>query len=282
MTGMASLPTRTSHGALTLPVIGFGTYGLNGAAGVESIATAIDHGYTLLDSAFNYENEGAVGRAVRISGHRRGDLVVTSKLPGRRQAYDDALVTIQESLYRTGLDVIDLYLIHWPNPARGRYVEAWRALIEARERGLVRAIGVCNFLPDHLETLQRETGVLPEVNQVELHPYFPQQDVVDYDAERGILTQAWSPLGRGSDLLREPVITRIAQDRGVSPGQVVLAWGMARGVIPIPKATSEQRQLENLAAITLELTGEEVSALSGLSRPDGRIKDQDPAVYEEF
>lgn len=274
--------THTSHSGLVLPGLGFGTYKLNGAEGVDGISRAIAKGYTLLDSAFNYENEGAVGRAVRASGVDRDGLIVTSKLPGRHQKYDKAIRTIEESVYRTGLDHLDLYLIHWPNPKQGLYVQAWEALIEARERGLVRAIGVCNFLPEHLETLQKRTGVLPDVNQIELHPYFPQTEQLAYDSERGILTQAWSPLGRGNDLLDRDDIGAIARDHGATPGQVVLAWQIARGAIPLPKAASDERQVENLGTLDVTLTDTEVAAITALGRPDGRLAGQDPATYEEF
>lgn len=279
---MTSLPTLTSHGGLTLPAVGFGTYKLQGTDGVTSIVRAIQAGYTLLDSAVNYENEGAVGRAVRDSGRDRDDLIVTSKLPGRHHEYDQALLAIEESVYRTGLDHLDLYLIHWPNPKQGKYVEAWRALIEARERGLVRAIGVSNFLPEHLDVLKAETGVLPEVNQIEVHPFFPQEDAVQANDDRGILTEGWSPLARGADVLTHPVITDVATEVGATPGQVALAWSVARGVIPIPKAASEQRQRENLEAAQLKLSTEQVDRITALGRPDGRVSDQDPASHEEF
>lgn len=276
-----SLPTFTSHAGLQLPVIGFGTYNLNGSAGVDAITAAIGNGYTLLDSAFNYENEGAVGAAVRGSG-RRDRLVVTSKLPGRHHHRDEALYTVEESVYRTGLDAIDLYLIHWPNPKVGLYVEAWKALIEARDRGLLRHIGVCNFLPEHLDRLAAETGELPEVNQIELHPYFPQAETLAYDAAHGIITEAWSPLGRGNDILSRPEIGEIAAAHHATPAQVVLAWQIARGALPLPKAATPSRQVENLAAAQLSLDDAEVAAITALGRPDGRLQDQDPAVYEEF
>ncbi|AZZ42182.1 aldo/keto reductase [Acidipropionibacterium jensenii] len=275
-----SVPTVTSHGGLVLPVIGFGTYKLNGASGVDTIRTAVGNGYTLLDTAFNYENEGAVGKAV--SQLDREPLIVSSKLPGRHHKHDEALYTVEESLYRLGLDAIDLYLIHWPNPRTGLYVEAWQALIEARERGLIRAIGVCNFLPEHLDRLQRETGVMPEVNQIELHPYFPQADTLAYDREHGILTEAWSPLGRGNDILSRPEIGEIATAHQITPAQVVLAWEVARGAVPLPKAATPSRQIENLAAATVSLSDGEIDAVTALGRPDGRLQDQDPAVYEEF
>ncbi|GEK80307.1 aldo/keto reductase [Agrococcus baldri] len=279
------IPTTTAHGGLTLPVLGFGTYKLKGRAGADAIERAIAGGYTLLDSAFNYENEGTVGAAVRASARHhaaRDELIVTSKLPGRHQQHDAAIATIEESVARMGLERIDLYLIHWPNPKVGTYVEAWRALIEAKERGLVGAIGVCNFLPEHLDRLQAETGVLPEVNQIELHPWFPQEEQVAYDREHGIITQAWSPLGRGGELLEEPEIVRVAAAHGASPGQVILAWAIARGVVPVPKAASEARQRENLGALELRLSDDEIATITALGRPDGRLKGQDPAVYEEF
>lgn len=276
------LPTVTSHTGLRLPVIGFGTYRLNGAEGADAVARAIDKGYTLLDTAFNYENEGAVGKGVLRSGRSREDLIVSSKLPGRHQAYAEAIRTIEESVYRTGLDHLDLYLIHWPNPEEGKYVEAWEALIEARERGIVRAIGVCNFLPEHLETLAARTGVVPDVNQIELHPYFPQTEQLAFDAALGILTQGWSPLGRGNDLLGRPIIAEIARAHAATPGQVVLAWAIARGAIPIPKAASDERQAENLGAADISLTGDEIAAITALGRPDGRLAGQDPATYQEF
>ncbi|GLJ62786.1 2,5-diketo-D-gluconic acid reductase [Microbacterium barkeri] len=277
-----TIPTWTAHGGLELPVLGFGTYRLKGSDGADGVARAIEKGYRLIDSAFNYENEGTVGAGVRRAGIDRDEVIATSKLPGRHHAYDEALETIEESVFRSGLGDLDLYLIHWPNPKTDRYVEAWEALIEARERGLVKAIGVCNFLPEHLERLERETGVLPEVNQIEMHPYFPQEELLRFDAEHGILTEAWSPLGRGNDLLENEVIVDIARKHGATPGQTVLAWAIARVSIPIPKAASDERQLENLGALEVELDEDDIAAITALGRADGRLADQDPAEYEEF
>jgi diketogulonate reductase-like aldo/keto reductase len=266
---------------MNLPPIGFGTYPLKGATGVNTIEQALRAGYRLIDSAFNYENEGTVGRAVRSFGNR-DDVIVTSKLPGRHHAYDAALATVEESLYRTGLDVIDLYLIHWPNPKTGQYVEAWSALIEARERGLVREIGVSNFLPEHIDRITSETGVAPLVNQIELHPYFPQTEALAYHREHGILTEAWSPIGRRTDLLGNPTLAEIAGGYGISVAQLVLAWHVARGVIPLPKAASAERQRENLDIFDIKLAADDVDRITALGRPDGRAKGQDPAEYEEF
>ncbi|MEU7678696.1 aldo/keto reductase [Micromonospora taraxaci] len=277
-----TIPHLTAADGTALPAIGLGTYQLNGSAGVDAIGHAIRAGYRLLDSAVNYENEGAVGRAARSAGDVRDELIVTSKLPGRHHRYDEALTTVEESVFRTGLDHVDLYLIHWPNPSQDLYVQAWRALIEARERGLVRHIGLSNFLPEHIERLVAETGVAPVVNQIEVHPYFPQQEALDYHREQGILVQGWSPLGHGNDLKQHPVIVEIANAHGVSPAQTILAWHVARQVIPLPKAASPQRQTENLDVFGITLTDAQVEAITALGRPDGRLSDQDPAVYEEF
>jgi diketogulonate reductase-like aldo/keto reductase len=268
--------------ALVLPAIGLGTYSLDGEAGVHAMAEAIDAGYRLLDSAVNYENEGAVGAAVRRAGVTRGELIVTSKLPGRHHRYDAALTTIEESVMRMGLDYLDLYLIHWPNPLENHYVEAWSALIEARNRVLVRFIGVSNFLPAHLERLRAETGELPSVNQIELHPYFPQVEALAYHRENGILTESWSPLGKGTDLLANPTITALAAAHDVTPAQLVLAWHVHVGAIPIPKSKSIERQRENLDIFAITLLASDVEQIASLARSNGRVANQDPAVHQEF
>ncbi len=278
----AETSTISTFSGLQLPRVGFGTYQLNGVGGVEAIVTAISNGYRLLDSAVNYENEGTVGVAVRSSGVPREQLIVTSKLPGRHHRYDEALATIEESVYRTGLEWIDLYLIHWPLPRVDRYVEAWRALITARDRGIVRHIGVSNFLPEHLQRLVDETGVQADVNQIEMHPYFPQAEALAYHREHHIVTEAWSPLGRGTDLLANPVIVDIATQHQVSPAQVVLAWHTVLGAIPLPKAASSARQRENLDLSSFTLSDQEIDRITALGRTDGRVADQDPATHEEF
>lgn len=276
-----SVPAATSGASitsesLTLPSLGFGTYKLRGEEGRAAVTSALELGYRLIDSAYNYENEGTVARE---------DVIYTSKLPGRYQHREDALATVEESVLRSGIGPVDLYLIHWPNPGQGLYVEAWRALIEARDRGLVSHIGVCNFLPEHLETLERETGELPEVNQIELHPAFPQTDAVGgtlpFNTDHGIITESWSPLGRGAALESAPVLAA-ASAHDATPGQVVLAWHRALGAVAIPKASSRERQRENLESLQLELSAEEVAAITALGRPDGRLKGQDPAECEEF
>ena len=282
MPSIPEVPVVELHDHSTLPAIGLGTYSLNAEAGVTAIHEAIQHGYRLLDSAFNYENEGTVGRAVRTSGIPRDELWVTSKLPGRHHHYDEALTTVQESVYRTGLDYLDLYLIHWPLPRLDLYVEAWQALVEARKQGLVKSIGVSNFLPEHLDRIIEATGVVPAVNQIEMHPYFPQAEQRAVHERLGIVTEAWSPLGRGSALLSEPVLATIAKDHQRSAAQVVLRWHLQLGVLPIPKSSNPDRQADNLGIFDFTLTDSEMSAISALGRPDGRLVNQDPAVYEEF
>lgn len=277
-----AIPFLTLNDGNDIPAVGFGTYKLNGQAGVDAILSALEAGYRLLDSAFNYENEGAVGEAVRRSGLERQEVRICSKLPGRHQRGDEAIVTIEESLMRAGLDYYDLYLIHWPNPKQGLYVEAWQAMIEVQGRGLIRSIGVCNFLPEHLLTLERETGVLPSVNQIELHPYFPQDEQLAFNSAHGIATESWSPLGRGREIMDEPVVQQIAQRLGCSGGQVVLRWHVQRGAVPIPKSADPGRQRENLSLFDFELTPEDMQAIAMLARPNGRLKGQDPATYEEF
>ena len=276
------VPNITLNDSTTLPAIGFGTYRLNGRAGANAIAEAIRNGYRLLDSAFNYENEGALGEAIRLAGVPRERLRVTSKLPGRHHRFEEALATIEESLFRARLDYYDHYLIHWPNPSRDLYVEAWRALIEVRKRGLVRSIGVCNFLPVHLERLVRETGVAPAVNQVELHPYFQQAEQRAFDKAHGIVTEAWSPLGRANHLLKDETLLAVADRLDRTIAQVILRWHVQIGAVPLPKAASPERQVENLSVFDFELSSDDLASIASLDRPDGRTFDQDPARYEEF
>lgn len=272
----------TLNDGTIIPSIGFGTYLLNGQFGKNAIVDALHRGYRLLDSAFNYENEGAVGAAVRASGIARDEIIVTSKLPGRRHAYNQALVTIEESLYRTGLDYIDIYLIHWPNPKQGLYVEAWQALVEAQKRGYVKTIGVCNFIPEYLDKIIEATGVTPAINQIELHPYFNQAEQRAYDAAHGIIDEAWSPMARGNHVFTDPVLTDIAAAHGKTITQIILRWHLQLGTLPLPKAKSEAHQKENLAVFDFTLSDDEMNRINALSRPDGRNKDQDPRYYEEF
>lgn len=279
---MDFIKSITLNDGLTIPAIGFGTYLLNGSAGADNIKNAIELGYRLIDSAFNYENEGAVGEAIRRTSIPREELIITSKLPGRHHSYQKALVTIEESLFRAGLSHYDLYLIHWPNPLEDKYVEAWQALIEAKKRGYLRSIGVCNFLPEHMERLEKETGQSPSINQIELHPYFNQLDQFSWHQKHHVTIESWSPLGRGNDILSNEGITKIASQYNKSNSQVVLRWHHQHGVIPIPKAASSKHQQDNLNIFDFSLSDNEMTFIDSLTRTDGRLNNQDPAIYQEF
>ncbi len=279
---MSQISEITLNDGVTVPAIGFGTANLKGSQGVSAMQNAIENGYRLLDTAYNYENEGAVGEAIKRSRIARNELIITSKLPGRYQETAHVRPAIEESLFRANLDYLDLYLIHWPNPKQDHYVEAWQALIEAKEQGLIRSIGVCNFLPDHIERLVNETGVKPSVNQIELHPFFNQAAQRKWHEENHVHTQSWSPLSRGRDILEHETITEIAETHRKSAGQIILRWHYQLGASTVPRSTSPVRQLENISIFDFSLNEDEMKAINALSRPDGRLKNQDPAVYEEF
>jgi 2,5-diketo-D-gluconate reductase A len=279
---MADIPTYALNDGTTLPAIGFGTYPLRGEAGTGAIVSALDAGYRLIDTAVNYQNEFEVGEAIRRSGVPREEVVVASKIPGRHHAYDDAIASVRESLERLGVEQTDLHLIHWPNPSRGTYVEAWRALVQLQKDGLVRSIGVSNFTEEHLTRIIDDTGVAPAVNQVELHPRFPQEDLRRVHERLGIRTEAWSPMGKRRAPLDEHAVTSAADAHGVSPGQVILRWHVQLGSLPIPKSADPERQAQNLDVFGFELTDAEMAAVSGLAEPDGRLFGGDPDTHEEM
>ena len=279
----AQLAPFTLSDGTTYPATGLGTFGFRGRAGVATIATGLDAGYRLLDTASGYRTEEEVGAAVRESSIPRSELRITTKLRGPDHAYDLARRSIRDSRERLGGDPIDLYLIHWPNPRKERFVEAWQAVIDAREAGDVVTIGVSNFERPHLEAIIEATGVVPAVNQVELHPHFPQPELRALDADLGIVTESWSPLGLGTTV-REPSIRAIAAEHGVSPAQVVLRWHHQLGCLPIPRSSNAQRQAENLDLAGFVLTEEDMSRIAELGRPDapryGRLWGGDPATEE--
>lgn len=279
---MTQIPTYDLNDGTTLPAIGFGTYPLRGEAGTSAIVSALEAGYRLIDTAVNYENEFEVGEAIRRSGLPRDEVLVASKIPGRHHAYDDAIASVRESLQRLGVGQTDLHLIHWPNPSQGKYVEAWRALVQLQKDGLVRSIGVSNFTEEHLARIIDDTGVAPAVNQVELHPRFPQEELRRVHEQLGVRTEAWSPMGKRRAPLDEDAVTAAAEAHGVSPGQVILRWHVQLGSLPIPKSADPGRQAQNLDVFGFELTDAEVAAVSGLAEPDGRLFGGDPDTHEEM
>jgi 2,5-diketo-D-gluconate reductase A len=279
---MADLPTYTLNDGTTLPVVGFGTYTLTGESGVAAIGSALEAGYRLLDTAVNYENEREVGEALRRSGLLREDVQITSKIPGRHHGYDDAVASVHGSLERLGVDYLDLQLIHWPNPSVGRYPEAWRALVALRDEGLVRSIGVSNFTEQHLERIIDDSGVTPSVNQIELHPRFPQAGMREVHERLGIRTEAWSPMGKRRAPFDEKAVVDAARAHDVAPGQVILRWHVQLGSLPIPKSATPERQRQNIDLFEFELTDEEMDEIAALAEPDGRLFGGDPDVHEEM
>ena len=276
------IPVYDLNDGTELPTVGFGTVGLHGADGLDAILGAIGTGYRLLDTAVNYGNEMTVGEAVRRSGVPRAEFRVTSKLPGRHHAYDDAIVSTHESIGRLGLDHIDVHLIHWPNPKRDQYTEAWRAFVDLQRDGLVTTIGVSNFTAEHLDRIMDTSGVVPAVNQIEMHPYFPQEELRAVHDSLGIRTVAWSPLARTKGLFEEDAVRNAAEAHGVSPAQAVLRWHFQLGSVPIPLSTKPEHQLANGDIFEFELSEEEVDAISALGREDGRWFDGDPNEHYEM
>ena len=279
---MTHLPTHTLNDGTTIPAVGFGTYPLKDDEAASAVAGALQAGYRLIDTAVNYENEEAVGAGLRRSGLAREQYRVTSKLPGRHHGYEDAIASVRASVERIGVDHLDLHLIHWPNPSVGKYVEAWRALVDLQREGLITTVGVSNFTEAHLRRLIEETGVTPAVNQIELHPRFPQERMRRVHDELGIRTEAWSPLGKSRAPYDEPAVAEAAQRHGVQPGQVVLRWHVQLGSVPVPKSGDPERQRQNLDLFGFELSADEMAAITALGEPDGRLFDGDPDTHEEM
>lgn len=259
---------------MRMPVLGFGVYKVSDDDATPAVAEALAAGYRLVDTATLYGNEAGVGRAVRASGLERDEVFVTTKL--WNDAHGDAAeAAFAASVERLGLGVPDLYLIHWPAPARDLYVPTWRTLLRLRDEGRVRSVGVSNFQPAHLRRIVEDSGEVPVVNQVELHPYLQQRELRALHGELGVVTQAWSPLGRGA-VLADSVIGDIARTHGATPAQVVLRWHLDLGVAVIPKSVTPARIRENLAAADLELTEEDHERISALDR--GERSGSDPDV----
>ena len=273
---MTAVPAPPFHDGRSVPQLGYGVWQVEDEVAADVVRQAIDAGYRHIDTAAGYQNEGGVGRAVKAADVPREDLFITTKLANGDQGFDSAKAALDASLEKLDMDYVDLYLIHWASPQRGKYLESWKALIELQQEGKAKSIGVSNFPIPQLEEIIAETGVVPVMHQIELHPEFQQSELRRYHAEKGILTEAWSPLGQGGDILKDPVITAIAEAHGVDAGQVIIAWHLAIGNVVIPKTVTPERIVSNLAAAQLVLTEEEVERIDGLDRADGRIG-ADPA-----
>ncbi len=258
------------NNGVTMPQLGFGVWQVPDEEATPAVTEALNAGYRSIDTAAAYGNESGVGAAIAQSDVDRAEVFVTTKLWNSDQGHDNALRAFDASQSKLGLDVVDLYLIHWPTPARELYVDTWKAFVELQKEGRVRAIGVSNFQPAHLQRLIDETGVVPAVNQVELHPYLQQVELREFHSKHGIVTEAWSPLGQGGELLGDPVVAEIAERHGKSAAQVVLRWHLQLGNVVIPKSVTPSRIRENIDVFGFELADEELAALSTLDR-SGRI-----------
>ena len=274
---MPDVPTISLNNGTHLPQLGFGVFRVGDAEAVGVVGTALQAGYRSIDSAAGYENERGVGEAIARSGLPRGEVFVTTKLTNHAHGFDRALRAFDGSLDLLGLDHVDLYLIHWPRPHHDLYVETWRALEKIYADGRAKAIGVSNFQIPHLQRLLDETDVVPAVNQIELHPYLTQPELRAFHAERGIVTEAWSPLAKGGRLLADPVVTTIAEKYAHTPAQIVLRWHIQLGNMVIPKSVTASRISENIDVFDFELAPDDVDAIADLNT--GHRTGPDPDTF---
>ena len=278
---MNTVPDVRMNDGVVIPQLGLGTARLPDEKTRRIVREALEVGYRFVDTAASYENERGVGQGIADSGLPREEVFVSTKLRGREQGSTAAKEALRSSLDRLGLDFVDLYLIHWPLPRLDRYAESWLAMEELLAEGLTRAIGVSNFLPEHLDRLAAESSTVPAVNQIECHPRDPQLEQRADDARRGIVTESWSPLANGGELLRQPGLAEIGERHGRTPAQVVLRWHVQQGLVTFPKASSRGRLVENLDVFDFALTDEDLAGIATLA--DGtRVNGQHPAVWEEF
>lgn len=268
-------PTVTLANRAQMPRLGLGTWPLDDAGAEQAVASAIGIGYRLIDTAFNYGNEVGVGRGLRASGVAREELFVTTKLNKEDHGVDEVERAFERSAGKLDVDYIDLFLIHWPNPQQDRYVDAYKGLVKLLEDGRVKAIGLSNFKPAHVERVVQATGVIPDVDQIELDPTKSRAETREYLTRNGIATEAWSPLGQGGDLLEQPVITRLAEAHGRTPGQIVLRWHVEIGTIAIPKSANPERQRQNLEIFDFELSADDLTAIAELDRGDEGVTDSE-------
>ncbi|MEW1657433.1 aldo/keto reductase [Streptomyces sp. NPDC093707] len=275
---MSTVPSITLNNDVTMPQLGYGVWQIPDEEAFTAVGHALEAGYRSVDTAAIYGNEEGTGRALAASGIAREELFVTTKLWNAEQGYDATLRAFDASLAKLGLEYVDLYLIHWPLPARDTYVDTYKALEKIYAEGRAKAIGVSNFLPAHLERLLGETSIVPAVNQIELHPQLQQAESRAFHAKHGIATEAWSPLGQGKGLLTDPTITKIAEKHGKTPAQVVLRWHLQVGNVVIPKSATPSRIRENFDVFGFELDGEDLSAVAGLD--SGTRLGPDPATFD--
>ncbi|MDR3069701.1 MAG: aldo/keto reductase [Propionibacteriaceae bacterium] len=261
-----------------IPANVFGTPDAPKEQALAIYLNALDSGWRALDTARSYGNEDVVGAAIAQTSVPRSEIFVTSKVAGRHHGYDQTLAGFETSMSELGLEYLDLYLIHWPNPAWDKYVDTWRAMVKLRGEGRVRSFGVSNFTTDFILRLQAETGVLPAVNQIERHPFFPNAAQVRANTELGVVTESWSSLGHQGAELKDPVIVELAAARGVSVAQILLRWNIQGGAIPVSYTRQPQRVKENLDVYSFELTPAEMDAIDTLARPDGAVWGSDPAT----
>ncbi|MEU1597345.1 aldo/keto reductase [Streptomyces sp. NPDC005708] len=274
----SKVPPIILNNGVEMPQLGFGVWQVPDDEAETAVATALEAGYRSIDTAAIYGNEEGVGQAVAASGIPRQDLFITTKLWNSDQGYDATLRAFDVSLEKLGLEYVDLYLIHWPLPSRGKFVDTYRAFEKIYGDGRAKAIGVSNFLPEHLRTLIAETSVIPAVNQIELHPRLQQHAAREYHAEQGVATEGWSPLGQGRGLLEVPAIVAIAQKHNRTPAQVVLRWHLQLGNIVIPKSVTPARIRENIEVFDFSLDAEDMGAISALN--EDRRLGPDPATFD--
>ena len=265
---MTSQPSVTLNDGQVMPQFGLGVWQTPPDEAAQVVQTAVEAGYRHVDTAAAYRNERGVGEGLRAAGQE--GVFVTTKLWNDNQGYDATLTAFDKSLARLGVPAIDLYLIHWPAPSRGLYVDSWKALVRLKEEGRARSVGVSNFKQEHLERIIGETGVTPAVNQVELHPSFQQRPLREFHQAHGIHTESWSPLGQGQQLA-DPVVGAVANKHGRTPAQVIIRWHLQNGLIVIPKSVTPSRIRENIDVFGFELDGGDMAALAALDHPDGRI-----------
>ena len=270
-----SSPTIRLNNGNTIPQIGLGTSPLNDEEVTPLVVAAIEAGYRHIDTAYRYNNERGVGQGIRDSGIDREDLFVTTKLDGPFQGDDRAIGGLDESLRRLGLDYVDLLLIHWPLPQRNEYVSTWKTFEKLVAAGKARSIGLSNFKPAHIERLLAESTIRPAVNQIQLNPRITRPDQRDYHMEQGILTEAWSPLGAGSDLLENPTLAAIGANYGKTPGQVVIRWHLELGTVAIPRSANPGRIAQNIDIFNFGLTSDEIATISALDTGEEQGVDSD-------